>query len=261
MKVVLGNAVNLKLKAILQGAYDSDSQLMRDSLRMEGLLPLKQPYAYLGYNGTETTTYTILATTGSSAPVDWILVELYNPITQTSFRKAALLQRNGQIVEAINQQSSLLFSNAPSAAYYVRLWHRNHLSISTANLLNLGVEASLVDFSNSATLTYGTHAAYVEGALQALWAGDVNQDGNLIAEGNNSDRTSLLSLLLMDANNQLASSNFQIQGYAAADLNLDGVVLYAGPHNDTNVLFGNILLYPTNPDANSNYIVRNSVLE
>jgi hypothetical protein len=65
----------------------------------------------------------------------------------------------------------------------------------------------------------------------------------------------------MDANNQLASSNFQIQGYAAADLNLDGVVLYAGPHNDTNVLFGNILLYPTNPDANSNYIVRNSVLE
>ena len=118
-----------------------------------------------------------------------------------------------------------------------------------------------MDFSNSSTPTYGTHAAYVEGTLQALWAGDVNQDAALIAEGNNSDRTSILALLLMDANNESASSNFQIQRYDAADLNLDGIVLYAGPNNDTNVLFGNILLHPANVDANSNFIVREAALQ
>ena len=261
MKVTLGNAVNLKLKAILQGAYDNSSQLMRDALRADGLLPLKQPYAYLGYKGLETTSYTVLATTGNTAPVDWVLVELYNPMTQTSFRKAALIQRNGQVVEALNQQSSLIFNAAPAAAYYVRLWHRNHLSIRTAKPINLGVDATFVDFSNSSTPTYGTHAAYVEGTLQALWAGDVNQDAALIAEGNNSDRTSILALLLMDSNNESASSNFQIQRYDAADLNLDGIVLYAGPNNDTNVLFGNILLHPANVDANSNFIVREAALQ
>jgi hypothetical protein len=65
----------------------------------------------------------------------------------------------------------------------------------------------------------------------------------------------------MDANNESASSNFQIQRYDAADLNLDGIVLYAGPNNDTNVLFGNILLHPANVDANSNFIVREAALQ
>ena len=259
MKITLGDAVNLKLKAILQGAYDLNKQLMRDDLRSTGLLPLKQPYAYLGYKGSETTSYTVLATTGNTAPVDWVLIELYNPITQTSLRKAALIQRNGQVVDALTQQSSLIFNITP-AAYYVRLWHRNHLSLSTANPVNLGVEATLVDFSTSATPTYGVNAAYINGSLQALWAGDVNQDANLIAEGDNSDRTSLLGLLLTDVNNESASSNFQIQSYEAADLNMDGIVLYAGPNNDTNVLFGNILLHPANLDANNNFIVREAAL-
>ena len=54
---------------------------MNDALRAGGLLPLTEPYTALGYvhtngGGGETVQQSVLNTTGNSAVVDWVVIEL-----------------------------------------------------------------------------------------------------------------------------------------------------------------------------------------
>jgi hypothetical protein len=65
--------IRLDLNMILDGPFNPSNQLMSDSLRSYGHLPLTEPYAALGYtvDGTATTTTNVLSTTGANAIVDW----------------------------------------------------------------------------------------------------------------------------------------------------------------------------------------------
>ncbi len=49
---ILKPRLSLNVKAVLEGPFDADSGLMRDSLRVKGLLPIAEPYAALGYAHT-----------------------------------------------------------------------------------------------------------------------------------------------------------------------------------------------------------------
>ena len=74
----LVHAADLQVRALLQGAYNSDDSSMRDDLRLAGLLPTAQPYnsAAFNYSGAETVSDAVLLTSGDNAPVDWVLLEL-----------------------------------------------------------------------------------------------------------------------------------------------------------------------------------------
>ena len=47
-----GKQTTLEIKAMLGAAYNADTGLMNDSLRVAGLLPVKEPYTGMGYHFT-----------------------------------------------------------------------------------------------------------------------------------------------------------------------------------------------------------------
>lgn len=260
VSVATGNA-SLKLKGFLQGAYNSTDGQMRDSLRSAGLLPLAQPYGYLGHQGAETTTATLLNTTGVDAPVDWVLVELRDKANASNrlAAKAALLQSDGDVVDAATGSSTLTFADTAPGSYYVALRHRNHLGVMTASPPSLTTTPVLVDFTASATALYGSDIRAQQGSTRLLPAGDASLDNKLIAAGPDNDKNAILAIVLADPANTGSHTNFQSAGYQFTDQNMDGKTLYSGPDNDVNGLLGNILLAPGNSTNSTNYILPGSL--
>ncbi len=173
--------------AVLQGAFDGTSGLMRDDLRSASLVPATEPYTALGYThvgggGSETVAQSVLNVTGMDAIVDWVIVELResaNPANIVASR-SALMQADGDIVD-VDGVSSVEFNAVVDGDYHVAVLHRNHVGIMTGNALTLvsGASATTVDFTT--TSLYGGPTAYatVGAGFQALVAGDANGDGQV----------------------------------------------------------------------------------
>ena len=253
----LNEGVYLQTKVLLQGPYLTSTGLMQDSLRATGLLPMVQPYTASPFNylGTEQLNVDLATVTGKDAVVDWILIELReaaNPKVVVA-SKAGLLQRDGDVVDALTGAAALNFQIA-AGNYIVSVRHRNHLGVRTATAIALAGQATVVDFSQTATQVAGLHARLESAGLALLWAGDANQDARLIAIGIGSDAGVMLNAVFKAPKNTNLNSSYRLSGYLATDLNMDGVTLFMGPNNDANILLGNLFLFPSNKDKNSNYI-------
>lgn len=253
--------VVLQMRVMLQGAFSSSSLLMRDDLRAKAYIPTKQPYTLSPYNygGTELSNPTQLAVTGNNAPVDWVLIELRSNANSKTIlqRKAALVQRDGDVVEAISGSTTITMPGALPGSYYVAIRHRNHLGVMTASALSLKAIPTLVDFTTANTVTYGSvNGRVVSKGMSLLWAGDANRDSNLISNGVGQDTGPVYSLVLSDPANILFSSNFVVNGYHTTDFTMDGQTIFTGPNNDVNLLSSNVLANPGNLSYNANYIVR-----
>lgn len=221
----------LRLRANLSGPYQTSVGMMRDDLRSAGLIPLNEPYTGLGYSflggGGETTTAGRLATTGSNAVVDWVVVELRNKNlpTQVLASRAALLERDGDIVGT--DGFARLNFNLAADLYYVAMRHRNHLSVMSSSAVRLDANEFSLDLTLSSTMTFGTQAQNsLGGGRMALWSGDVNRDGKLQYVGNGNDRDPILTAI-----GGLVPSN-TVQGYRLEDVDLSGTVKYTGQGND-----------------------------
>lgn len=255
--------VTLKLRALLQGPYESTNELMNDTLRTLQLIPTAQPYtkAPFSYTGSETVSTTLLTVSGTSAIVDWVLVELRsatNPATIIT-RKAALLRRDGAIVEATTGGLDLSLA-AATGSYYVVLRHRNHLGVMTATPLPLSMTATLVDFSNTSTATYGADARLTSGTKAVLWSGDANMSNQIIVEGPNNDASTILAAVLTSPLNVGTNTNYGLMGYRTTDVDMNGLTIFAGPDNELNLLVGNVLLHPKNKGLIPNYIIQGTLV-
>lgn len=223
---------SVKLRAILQGPYDTANGLMRDDLRAAALVPPQEPFTGLGFThlggGGEIVPPSTLAATGKNAVVDWVLVELRNKNNpaQILATRSVLLQRDGDIV-APNGQARLLF-NVPSDNYYIAVRHRNHLGVMTATARPLNRDAVVLDLTSPATPTYGTAArrGFSDGR-QALWMGNVLRDAQVKYTGANNDRDPIL----VAVGGSIPTSTLSGQ-YRLEDVNMDGVVKYTGANND-----------------------------
>lgn len=201
--------ITLNLKVYLQGAITNpiigEEHLMRDDLRVAGVLPTTSPYT----DGLTINT-DVLNTSGIDAIVDWVWVELRDATDHDVIINAqsALLQRDGDIV-SIDGTSELVFSNTPDT-YYVSVHHRNHLGILTASSLVLSLDTS-IDFSSSISSASGEELAIRDmgNGIFALYAGDVTGDGNI---------------LNIDIVNAIETSG-GINTYSGADTNMDGNIL------------------------------------
>ncbi len=266
MTVGVTNApdIRLQVRGFLEGAYESSTGMMRDSLRSSALLPLAQPYSAtpFSYAGTEATNETQLAVTGNDAPVDWVLVELRDA-TKPATRIAAitgLLQRDGDVMDAATGSTTLALDKISAGSYYVTLRHRNHLAVTTGAAVALSASTpALIDFTQAATVTMGSNARFMAEPIALLWAGDASQNDTIIANGPSNDTNVVLGAVLTDPNNTLVNSNFRLGGYAVTDLNMDGQTIFAGPGNDINLMLGNVLLHPSNSTTAANYIINGSL--
>lgn len=233
--------VTLQAKALLQGAYDTPSGLMRDDLRSKGYLPPTQPYNFqpFNYTGSETASTTVLAVTGTKAVVDWVLLDVRDDLSHALLaRKAVLVQRDGWLLDPQTASNTIMFTGIAPGTYSVGIHHRNHLGTIVGAVV-LTETTPLLDFSNKGMLL----------------AGDVDANAKMISVGPGNDVTVLLGYVLTEPGNSLQSANYRLHGYVNTDLNLDGTTVYAGPGNDLNLLQANILLHPGNATFSMNFIV------
>ena len=230
--------VNFRLNGVLLGVAFSGG-LMQDGLRSQGLIPPSQPYTGLGYNFIGSTTNVsvspaLLAASGSNAIVDWVVVELRNSPANVVYSKPALLQRDGDVVDA--DGSGYLNFPVPAGMYYVALRHRNHLGVRTSFTWNLGADpaATYINLRIQSNV-YGINALGFNGALYGLWAGDATGNGQLRYTGTGNDRDPILTAVGGSTPNNTVPNV-----YDRRDTNLDGVIKYTGSANDRDVILTNV---------------------
>jgi parallel beta-helix repeat protein len=235
----LTGGVRVNVKALLDGPYDGGSGLMRDDLRTAGLVPAVEPYSASGYahsggGGDERVRDGVLAITGPNAVVDHVVVELRSALTPTTVlaTRDALIQRDGDVVD-MDGASPIAFVQ-PAGNYHIALRHRNHLGVMTAAPLALTNAPLTIDFTNSATPTFGTNARRVNGTVATLWSGNVLRDQVVKYTGAGNDRDPILVRI-----GGTVPTN-TVFGYFSEDVNLDGSVKYTGAGNDRDPILVNI---------------------
>lgn len=194
---------------------------------------------------------------GADAIVDWVLLELRSRLDKSHVVATAvgLVQRDGDIIS--NRGDSLIvFPSAIPSSYYVAVRHRNHICmVSNATQLFFNDNVPVLDFTNP--ITTSIDAGTATDTTLAMWAGDLNQDNQVIFQGPNNDIFYLFLAILLDPENTNAISNFVSHTYSAADFNLDGKVLFQGPNNDRSaLLFNTILVHSDNDAYFSNFILQ-----
>jgi len=235
--------VLLDAQVFLSGVYDTVSGLMRDDLRAQGLLPTSEPYSALGYSfeggGGETVSPAVLAPSGPTAIVDWVVVELRLAVAPTvvAASRAALLRRDGRVVDV--DGVSPVAITVGSTFYFVVLRHRNHLPV----FFDMGTffqpaqsgDATTVDFTDPFAPTFGTDAQRQMGSVMALWPGDLDFNGTVKYTGAYNDRD-----IVLIAVGGSTPTNVLSGVYSSADVNMDGEVKYTGTGNDRDVILQTI---------------------
>lgn len=234
----VAGGVVLNVKAFLEGPYDTANGLMADSLRVNGLIPLTEPFTAMGFThagggGGETMSAGLLTTTGSNAIVDWVLVELREASAPATIvaTESALITRSGNVISANGSPVRLSVQNGN---YYVALRHRNHFGVMSASAISLSGTSTSLDLSLVSTATWGTDARKAKGSVQTLWAGEVVRDGKIMYTGAGNDR----DVMLVTVGGSVATN--VANGYLRDDVNLDGRVKYTGAANDRDMVLVNI---------------------
>ena len=226
--------VTVNASVLLDGAYNTGTLIMNDDLRSQNVIPLAHPYGGVPFNhgGSESIDVSVLAVTGDDAIVDWVLLELRDktaPATVIS-RRAALVQRDGDVVD-LDGNSAVKFFNVPDDAYYLVVRHRSHLGVMTGQTYAFAQTPIAIDLSDPLMVTYGSNAQRARGSVMTMWSGNANANSLISYSGSSNDRTSILNLL--GASTFLSPQN----GYFTQDVNMNGMVSYSGSNNDrTNVL-------------------------
>ncbi|MBK9336168.1 MAG: lamin tail domain-containing protein [Lewinellaceae bacterium] len=239
--------IQTSAKVFLQGPYVSADQLMHDSLRVQNLLPLQEPYTdltgftHIGGGGNEQTTAPVLVATGPNAIVDWVFLELRSADTpaQVVATRSALVQRDGDVVD-VDGSSPVIFGASANQEYFLAVRHRNHLGAQFGDESLYPVcgitEKDFTTLPPEGFYSYnGLSAAQrIISGRYTLWAGNGRIDPQLKYNGSNNDRNAILSVV------GLLTPNAVVTGYRLQDYNLDGQVKYNGSANDRNVLLGNV---------------------
>jgi parallel beta-helix repeat protein len=235
--------VTLGLKVMLQGPY-SGVGLMNTDLYTNGQIPSGQPYnvAPWSYTGTET------EATPPSTAVDWVLVELRSNINTMIGRSAALLNNDGTVNIAIDNAT---FPGVVSgSAYYIVIWHRNHMPVMSATAQTVPVTS--YDFTVLGNL-YGTNPAIdLGGGVYGLIAGDVTKNGMLKYSGPNNDRGPIIARIVAETGSN-NTNGFTPAGYWQEDVTMNSIVLYLGSGNDRGVIQANLLTLTGTPYLNNTY--------
>lgn len=247
-----------KMKVMLQGAFNGTD--MNDALRTpSNLIPLSDPYRSAPYNTSFThvnnpvvevaaaSVFNNAALTGDNI-VDWVYLELrdnsgVNPGANIIQTRAALIQRDGDIVD-IDGVSPIFFKNIDAAANYtLAVRHRNHLGISTdpvANLQSLDVATpgTTTDFSTMTDAQiFGTSAAFTtSGGKTLLWGGNANSNTNSRFNGLNNDKDYILTTVL-GGNGAGVITNT----YSAGDVNMNRNARFNGLNNDKDFILTTVL--------------------
>lgn len=207
------SSINLSATVFLEGAYNGTNL----NTTINSNIPTNQPYSGSSFNnhsGTE-----------SAAPpagaVDWVLVELREAgsaaaaLNSTKVGSAAGFLMSDGSIKATDGTSDLAVSLSGNSgtAYFVVIYHRNHLPIMSAGAISANSGTYTIDFTTNSANTFMSTTSLVSlsGGKFGMPAGDSNGDGNINADDLSAWRT----------NNGVT---FSYGGNGAVDFNLDGVI-------------------------------------
>lgn len=260
----------LQAKVFLQGCFDKEMQLMHDKLRILDYLPHVEPYSTIVYNDQkifevincevqELAAPIVFTKTGEDAIVDWLFLELRNPLDSVVATRSALLQRDGDVVD-VDGESPVAFL-FKAGDYHLAIRHRNHLGVMTAAPISLQTgDTTSVDFTNASTPIYGENAQKSFNGMMAMWAGNSNFNSNIVYNGIANDRDPIFFDVFNDAQNTNYNYNHLSYGYYQTDLNMDGKVAYVGLNNDVDrFIFFNIFDHPANDQKLLNFIIQEQI--
>jgi len=253
--------VRLSPRMLLQGALmDVPGPLMGDNLRSENKLPLTEPYSsqpaftHVNGGGGETATSGVIFTdNGDNSVVDWVFVELRNPLdpTEVVATRAGLLQRDGDVVD-VDGLSPLLFASTLAGSYYVAVRHRNHLGAMTEAPIALSTMGTVVDFTQTTIALWDDGTGFngfeqaTIGGRYALWAGNTNQNQSTVYSGQVNDKSPIFNKIDTAPGNSLRLQSYVFNGYHPEDVNLSGEAIYSGQNNDPNYIFNIVDSHPRN---------------
>lgn len=224
----------LGAKVFLGGALDWTTYTMRDDLRTGGYLPASEPLTLQGWtmeNPGVVASNAVLTATGTTAVVDWVMVELKNANYSLAARRACLVRRDGTVITP-DGNPVIPFTSTTTAGKHLVIHHRNHLGVMSAS--PLASDGQIIDFTSPTTGAYGTEPMQTNGTRRALWCGNANSDVILKYTGTENDRDPLL----ISVGNTVPTNT--VTGYRREDINMDGVVKYVGSNNDRDPILTNI---------------------
>ena len=209
----------IRVKVFLQGALDWQSKTMHTYLH----IPTVHPYGDWGdVKDPEPITIPL------DSIVDWVLLQVVTPTNEIIESHALLLKATGDVVNT--RGSHMLSLHYPIEGNSIAIRHRNHLGVLYHGYPTNG---QLVDFTLTSTPLYGTNAEASDGMYCAMWAGDVNHNGQIGYTGPSNDRDPILARLGGAVTGILV-------GYYDEDVNLNGTVKYTGSGNDRDIILTNV---------------------
>lgn len=203
------NSATLSATTFLEGAYNGSG--MNTLLKSQGLVPTTAPYNGVnGHTGSES-----VASEGDirNNAVDWVLIQLRESSSGATVGSAAgFLMSDGSVkaTDGVNDLTVSLSGNS-GAAFYMVVYHRNHLPIMSASAISESGGTYTIDFTTSQGQAFGTTPmAEVTTGVYGMIAGDQNSDGQV-------NSTDLTNWRLQNG------GPFSYAG-STADFNLDGQV-------------------------------------
>lgn len=203
--------MTLDLKVFLEGPFNGSD--MDNSLHSTGMIPLVQPFSVEPWNYTGEEAVAEVP----EQVVDWVLVETRDAygvesagLSSILERKAAFLLTDGRVVD-MDGSGNVLFSIEPQENLYVVIYHRNHLSIISAQPLTFADGHYAYDFTLGGEQAYSdTQDGQKElmGGYYGMFSGDGSGGGQI----SHYDR---LNIWMPQAGEK---------GYLQADYQLDGQV-------------------------------------
>lgn len=221
-------SIALQLNVFLEGAYDTNTDLMRTNINDLKLLPGQannltagQPYStapwnYYGIEGlnwTDANYKAIEAQHGGTKVVDWVLTSFRtSPSPQDEIiRAAALLLEDGTIVYLEND----IFSAYNLSSVYVVIEHRNHMGIMSPQPINADDNCTLAyDFSSNDSYVEQSGIGFGQNKVQSRWA-------MLCGDGNQSVDSMSFDITGSDKSIWIAENGFY-GVYSNSDYNMDG---------------------------------------
>ena len=122
--------VRVKLRTFFEGYYNPATNQMSNSLNLNGLIPLAQPFNIYPYFVTDD----ILLTSLSENVVDWVLVQARdkNDSTIVLSQSVGLINKNGTIVSPDESIGLVMENINENEQYYFAIFHKGHLPILTS---------------------------------------------------------------------------------------------------------------------------------
>ncbi len=173
-------SLELSGKVYLEGFLDPATGEMTTTLADNNLIPHEQPFFdFHSYSGDE------VVNTFPVDTVDWILVEFWNAGNLRIARKAALLRKDGRIMD-LNGDLFVTFSDLHPEPVRVAFLHRTHMAVLSTSPITVTEGATPnVDLTTQMNAVEGTNQLKDINGKFAMLAGDSDQNGVVNGEDYN----------------------------------------------------------------------------